>query len=88
MNYCKTHSKLCENADEFGYCSVTACTKSEVWNNTYSSNITYGLATESKQDIDNELFEKRILFESLSQIMTKVYINTMLIVGVHSVDQL
>ena len=88
MNYCKTHSKLCENADEFGYCSVTACTKSEVWNNTYSSNITYGLATESKQDIDNELFEKRILFESLSQIMTKVYINTMLVVGVHSVDQL
>ena len=50
MNYCKTHSRLCENADEFGYCSVTACTKSEVWNNTYSSNTTYNLTTESRRD--------------------------------------
>ena len=27
MNYCTKHSQLCENANAFGYCSVTACTK-------------------------------------------------------------
>ena len=27
MNYCSKHSMLCENANAFGYCNVTACSK-------------------------------------------------------------
>lgn len=27
MNYCTKHSELCENANAFGYCSISACTK-------------------------------------------------------------
>lgn len=51
MNYCTKHNELCEYANAFGYCSVTACTKSAVWNNThYSSNIIYNLTTEPKRD--------------------------------------
>ena len=27
MNYCAKHSMLCENANAYGSCSVTACSK-------------------------------------------------------------
>ena len=27
MNYCTKHNDLCEYANAFGYCSITACTK-------------------------------------------------------------
>ena len=27
MNYCKKHNDLCEYANAFGYCQITACTK-------------------------------------------------------------
>ena len=37
MNYCPKHSELCEHANAFGCCSVTACTK-------------YNLTTEPKSD--------------------------------------
>ena len=37
MNYCTKHNELCEYANAFGYCSVTACTK-------------YNLTTEPKRD--------------------------------------
>lgn len=50
MNYCTKHNKLCELANELGYCSVTVCTKSAEWNNTHSLNITYNLTTEPKRD--------------------------------------
>ena len=50
MNYCTKHSELCENANAFGYCSITACTKSAAWSNTHSSNIIYNLTTEPKRD--------------------------------------
>lgn len=50
MNYCTKHNELCELANAFGYCSVTACTKSAVWNNTHSPNVIYNLTTEPKRD--------------------------------------
>lgn len=37
MNYCTKFNELCEFANAFGYCSVTACTKYEhLTNNTTS----------------------------------------------------
>ena len=27
MNYCVKHGMLCEDANAYGYCSVTACSK-------------------------------------------------------------
>lgn len=27
MNYCSKHNDLCEYANAFGYCKITACTK-------------------------------------------------------------
>ena len=27
MNYCAKHGMLCEDANAYGYCSVTACSK-------------------------------------------------------------
>ena len=50
MNYCTKHSELCENANAFGYCKSTACTKSAAWSNTHSSNEIYNLTTAPKRD--------------------------------------
>lgn len=37
MNYCAKFNALCESANAFGYCSVTACTKySNLTNSTTS----------------------------------------------------
>lgn len=50
MNYCTKHSQLCENANKFGYCKSSACTKSATWSNTHSSNEIYNLTTAPKRD--------------------------------------
>lgn len=50
MNYCTKHSELCDNANAFGYCKSTTCTKSAAWNNAHSSNAIYNLTTEPKRD--------------------------------------
>ena len=50
MNYCTKHNELCEFANAFGYCSLTACTKLAAKNNTHSPNIIYNLTTGPKRD--------------------------------------
>ena len=37
MNYCAKHSVLCESANAYGSCSVTACSKYLFTNRTISS---------------------------------------------------
>ena len=50
MNYCTKHNELCELANAFGYCSVTACTKAAAWSNSHSSNEIHNLTTAPKRD--------------------------------------
>lgn len=50
MNYCTKHNELCENANAFGYCSISACTKAAAWSNAHSPNSTYNLTIAPKRD--------------------------------------
>lgn len=50
MNYCTKYARLCEKANAFGYCTVTACTGSAEWNNTHSSEVIGNLTSEPERD--------------------------------------
>lgn len=47
MNYCTKHSMLCENANAYGSCSVTACSKymklqiQKIYSEVYDDIITF-----------------------------------------------
>ena len=46
--YCLTNGIWCQFANEFGYCSATACrrtTETAKWNNVHSPNVVYNITT-------------------------------------------
>ena len=49
-NYCAKEGKVCNFSNQFGNCTLTACTQSAAWNNTHSPNVVYSLTTEPARE--------------------------------------